>query len=288
MKISLEGPEALEVTAHCARRRLRFSSCHACADVCSAQALTISSGRLEIDPSKCTGCGECLFACPAQAIRGVSPIIRYISGQALVAPFSATPPGVEEMLLWHREYSIRYIAMHPEKMPGWMLNVARLNLRLRLYGEPSWSFTAPEENEILAGRRAFLRAKRDNVSAVAVPPGKRRLRNLYPNYQDYSPVIDRQRCSLCLACVRVCAEKVFRLEQGEFKTLAACCSGCGDCAATCLQGAIDIKESVEPAMVAKMAVDSRECLVCRQAFFSFSPGETRCPLCRQHSYGMRG
>ena len=53
---------------------LQGISCRACEDVCEARAIRF---RLQpggkavptLDQSQCTGCGECAFTCPAQAVR---------------------------------------------------------------------------------------------------------------------------------------------------------------------------------------------------------------------------
>jgi len=45
------------------------TGCGACADVCSAQAISLDEGRSVIDAALCVGCASCLAACPEGAIQ---------------------------------------------------------------------------------------------------------------------------------------------------------------------------------------------------------------------------
>nr|VUD27710.1 polyferredoxin [Salmonella sp. NCTC 7297] len=42
--VNLTIDPAIDVTQACVRRRFRFSSCRACADVCPAQAFSLAQG----------------------------------------------------------------------------------------------------------------------------------------------------------------------------------------------------------------------------------------------------
>lgn len=42
--VNLTIDPAVDVTQACVRRRFRFSSCRACADVCPAQAFSLAQG----------------------------------------------------------------------------------------------------------------------------------------------------------------------------------------------------------------------------------------------------
>lgn len=61
----------------------RGIECRLCGDACDARALRFVPRRggvaaLQVDPARCTGCGECLSRCPVGAL-------------ALVRPAAATP-----------------------------------------------------------------------------------------------------------------------------------------------------------------------------------------------------
>lgn len=56
-------------TARCTRYRHHRSTCRACADACPRNAIAVT-GRVDIDPARCTGCGACTCACPNEALAG--------------------------------------------------------------------------------------------------------------------------------------------------------------------------------------------------------------------------
>lgn len=85
--VNLTIDPAIDVTQACVRRRFRFSSCRACADVCPAQAFSLAQGQVSIDTTRCIACGDCLFVCPVDAIIGVKPVKRFVQGDTLVGPF---------------------------------------------------------------------------------------------------------------------------------------------------------------------------------------------------------
>lgn len=71
----LEGRELLEEETLCLNLRGRGEHCRRCASACHADALSLSPDVLEVDHARCTGCGGCVPACPAGALRlsGFSP-----------------------------------------------------------------------------------------------------------------------------------------------------------------------------------------------------------------------
>lgn len=51
----------------CVRYRFRYSQCSRCAESCPSDALAPGEEGVELDASRCTGCGLCVPACPAGA-----------------------------------------------------------------------------------------------------------------------------------------------------------------------------------------------------------------------------
>ncbi|VUC76094.1 polyferredoxin [Salmonella enterica] len=88
--VNLTIDPAVDVTQACVRRRFRFSSCRACADVCPAQAFSLAQGQVSIDTTRCIACGDCLFVCPVDAIIGIKPVKRFVQGDTLVGAVFAT------------------------------------------------------------------------------------------------------------------------------------------------------------------------------------------------------
>lgn len=173
--VNLAIDPAIDVTQACVRRRFRFSSCRACADVCPAQTFSLAQGQVSIDTTRCIACGNCLFVCPVDAITGIKPVKRFVQGDTLVGPFSLQAPTVDELLLWHSQYGIRFIDIAVERSAQWLMALAGLNLALRRYGEPCWSFKHVDDAEINASRaRCFmcratplLRAPSNRVNGVS-------------------------------------------------------------------------------------------------------------------------
>lgn len=159
--VNLTIDPAVDVTQACVRRRFRFSSCRACANVCPAQAFSLAQGQVSIDTTRCIACGDCLFVCPVDAITGIKPVKRFVQGDTLVGPFSLQAPTVDELLLWHSQYGIRFIDIAVERSAQWLMALAGLNLALRRYGEPGWSFKHVVGAEINASRRTLFHVPRD-------------------------------------------------------------------------------------------------------------------------------
>jgi len=64
--------------------------CRECAEACPHEAISLESGRVQIDPLLCTACGLCVGACPAEALEadpeGVArAILDAPAGLAMVA-----------------------------------------------------------------------------------------------------------------------------------------------------------------------------------------------------------
>jgi heterodisulfide reductase subunit A len=54
-------------------------------------------------------------------------------------------------------------------------------------------------------------------------------------------VVDRDRCAVCLTCVRLCPYNVPRIENGAAVIEPTACQGCGTCAAECPAGALSLE-----------------------------------------------
>ncbi|EAZ5843162.1 4Fe-4S dicluster domain-containing protein, partial [Salmonella enterica] len=211
--VNLTIDPAVDVTQACVRRRFRFSSCRACADVCPAQAFSLAQGQASIDTTRCIACGDCLFVCPVDAITGIKPVKRFVQGDTLVGPFSLQAPTVDELLLWHSQYGIRFIDIAVERSAQWLMALAGLNLALRRYGEPGWSFKYVVGAEINASRRTLFHVPRDAITPCAVEPGKRRLRQAFSAFSECVPEISPQECRMCGACWRSCPENAIQFDD---------------------------------------------------------------------------
>ncbi len=52
----------------CAHSRNRQPGCHACIDICSAEAISSAGDHIKVSPQLCAGCGACTTVCPSGAL----------------------------------------------------------------------------------------------------------------------------------------------------------------------------------------------------------------------------
>ena len=62
-----------EILSSCTRHRSHHSNCAKCVEACEKQAISINNGKPVMDHSKCVQCGDCMAACPVQAVAGILP-----------------------------------------------------------------------------------------------------------------------------------------------------------------------------------------------------------------------
>ncbi len=63
MNLEMAGSIRLE-TDKCLNRLYRGIECRTCVEQCPAKALSLDSGKLQMDEEACVGCGQCLTHCP--------------------------------------------------------------------------------------------------------------------------------------------------------------------------------------------------------------------------------
>ena len=285
--VALSFGPAMDVTQECVRRRFRHASCRACADVCPAQVFSFSDTGVLIEESFCIECGDCLFVCPTEAITGIAPRKRFRLGDTLVGPFTARAPTIDELLLWHAVFGVRFISLEAEQYPGWMMALAGLNLALRRRGEATWGFRSRQKREVNAARRALIHIPQEEVTACAVPPGKRMQRKAFPGISESDIVVDAGKCALCGACWRSCTENAIRFEQNALVIEAARCTGCGACEAVCQHGSLTVANKEAQATITTHPALAATCTACHRPFWSFHPEQKQCALCLHHPHGMR-
>lgn len=88
----------------CAHSRNRKVGCHACIDVCSAQAIASSGDRIQVNPHLCVGCGACTTVCPSGALGYAYPAASH-TGKRLKAALAAyaSAGGQQAVILLHSE-----------------------------------------------------------------------------------------------------------------------------------------------------------------------------------------
>ncbi|ELY4524465.1 4Fe-4S binding protein [Cronobacter turicensis] len=268
------------VSARCARKRLPRSRCDYCVTRCPTGALALHHHEVILAPECCTGCGICLFVCPADALEYLSPLMRRHRDGVLLGPFML-PVATEELMLWHTHYAIRAVAVDVTQHPHWLRPLAELNLWLQRRGEPGWRCVtvSPETGE---ARRRLVRLEGTRVPHDAA---ERRAAGAFST--TYRTTLDATRCLLCGACGRVCARSAIRFSEPSVTLDSSRCDGCGDCAAVCPVEAAEVVEG-EAVPPVRMALYTAPCERCGEPWRAWQPGEKHCPVCRRHAFSMRG
>ncbi|KAB8307752.1 ferredoxin [Rouxiella chamberiensis] len=270
----------------CVRNQLPLNPCQACVDVCGAGVIKVNNGKIEIETAGCTACGACLFACPAGAIEGITPPERAYRDGCLTMPLSLSAPSVNELLMWHVQHQIRGVEMETGAHSGWLMAVAALNIWLKKTGEPLWNLQPPSEETQQGSRRHWLRIKDDSRQTGYVTPGGRARRASFPQVTEYRIVLEREKCSLCGACARVCPESAIHISNTSFTLNAEKCTGCGNCETLCFEKAIGVEKDIAAGLEI-LETTGAVCTTCRRPFTAWSAEENRCPVCRKHSFNMR-
>ncbi|ELY3468768.1 4Fe-4S binding protein [Cronobacter universalis] len=270
------------VGARCARKRLRRSRCDDCVTRCPTGALSIHNHEVVLAPERCTGCGICLFVCPADALENLSPLARCHRDGVLLGPFTL-PVAAEELLLWHSHYAIRAVAADLTRDSHWLRPLAELNLRLQQRGEPGWQCVAVSP----AAGEAKRRLLRPGGARARVPHDAAARRAVGAFLSAYAVTLDATRCLLCGACGRACASGAIRFSEQAVTLDSTRCDGCGDCAAVCPVDAITITEGDAGPLI-RRALHHARCERCGEPWRAWLPGEKHCPVCRRHGFNMRG
>lgn len=71
--------------SRCVASRHRASSCRACVEACSCEALRFEAGRIAVDALACNGCLACAGVCPTEAISAEGRSDKALSKEADVA-----------------------------------------------------------------------------------------------------------------------------------------------------------------------------------------------------------
>jgi len=276
-----------EILSSCTRHRSHHSNCVNCVDACEKQAISIKNGKPVIEDSKCIQCGDCMPACPVQAIAGILPQ-RKIKENRLIISDDQFPTTTELLILHHK--GIRSIVFEDESFAQkWKQRMEQVNEMLMDLEESPFSVSigSVEDEEFYSRRALFSLWKKESKSLMKqMTPAKWRfnqqalnLRQYYLDYQFTKLTIDTDKCTLCPVCERICEQKCFAIQDGQFTISAQNCSSCHLCADICPEKAITIEEKITKIKSIQHTVYENKCQTCHQPFRTLHKQETTCPIC---------
>src|SRR6476661_4573670 len=122
-----------EILSSCTRHRSHHSTCTKCVETCERQAISIINGKPVMDHSKCVQCGECMAACPVQAVAGILPKRKIKQNHLIIT--NRQFPTIKELLILYKK-GIHFIIFEDESfIQECMGRVQRVNQMLIELGE---------------------------------------------------------------------------------------------------------------------------------------------------------
>lgn len=268
----------LVITAGCLRKKYAFSSCQRCITVCDTRVLTVTDNGVQLDEPDCCQCGRCVVACPVNAIVGVPPA-RHSESGCLVS--SAAPePSLKELLLYYAAgvSTIRIASEHS----GWWRSARRANACLALMEKPPFRLEASTHRDepLNHARRALfgLRRLADALNPVAITLTP--LPQAFPGFQFTRLEVEASRCSLCLACVRVCPTGAISVSVNALTFDGARCNDCQLCQDACPARAIALIPEIRPLRLTHFRIHFNACSACGEPYAALRASAGRCPPCQ--------
>jgi ferredoxin len=282
-----------EILSSCTRHRSHHSHCTKCVDACEKQAISINNGKPVMDHSKCVQCGDCMAACPVQAIAGILPKRKIKQNSLMIS--DGDFPTTTELLILHKK-GIRSITFEEESfIQKWMPRIEQVNVMLMELGESPYSIsTDPVEEEEMCSRREFFSLwKKESQSLMKqMIPAKWRFNhnalNLHQYYTDFqftNLTIDIDKCSLCNVCVRICDQKCFAIQEEHFSLFMQGCTSCGLCADICPEKAILLEEKITKTKEINLPIYEKKCQACHHTFKTVREQDEICTTCAKLKHG---
>lgn len=298
----------------CVHALLPHASCRACVEACPRAAWVLDDDGLGLDTSACDPCGLCVPACPRGAIALPRPVVilhdPHGFGSAWLACEKAEPCALAPIPCAHAlgvadldrmsEEGVRTLTVLTGPCEACARNGGRSDLfaagdlHSRISASQGRAGVAVKRLDPRSFDRLLARAREDHER---IDRGRRRLfgalvssRATRPEsiaaeapLSRYQPVIDRQTCVACDACIRICPDEALALGAGAKRTYVIrpeACSGCRLCLDVCDRGAMALT-APGPAKMAELPLDSGRCRACGVVYFTLTgTGAAGSGLCR--------
>ena len=264
------------------RSKSKNATCHTCVDACASGALlTTESGSLHLHASACNQCGACVVACPVKAIEGNLPI-RKTEEQTLFEDNKALLT-VKELLLYHQR-AYRHVVIESE-VSQWYTVIKQANEMLTRLAQPLLTFLFDPDvitEQISKSRRAFLRVDLLNKSKTSsdIKIENQLLPQAFADYQFFTVKLDKESCSLCSACLRLCPTFAIKYEQQQFVIDNGRCVGCKSCEDGCPEQSLKVQESIQSKTISRTPFVFNICSECKQNYLALSNNHALCTPCK--------
>lgn len=284
------------VSSLCSRYQSTRSTCQKCIDICLFDAIHFQNGTPVIDQKKCTECGYCITECPQNAIEGFIPKRTIIQGRLLVT--EGPPPSIREMLGFHKKGVLVIVSEQKPLHLEWQQAIEKSNNLLKELGAQPFSIIYEKittEERAYTRREVFSFLRRETQSTIKeMTPAKWRfnhenleLSKLYPNHQFAEITIATDKCTLCMACQKLCHKGVLQINDSHFTIAAQACSNCKLCQDICPESAITIEEKIKPATEVNYPTYTKVCQTCNKPFQTFQKDQMSCMICEKRArYGQ--
>jgi len=276
-----------EILSSCTRHKSHHSNCSKCVDVCEKQAISFTKGKPVINHSECLQCGECMAACPVQAVAGILPK-REIKQNCLMIS-DRHFPTITELLILHKKGVHSIIFEDEAFIQEWNYRVERVNEMLLELGESPFSISTDsvESEDVCSRRELFSLWKKESKSLMKqMTPAKWRfnhnaldLRQYYTDFQFTTITVDTDKCTLCAVCKRICDQKCFDIQEGHFSLSLQECNSCGLCADICPEAAIVVEEQIIKTKEIHFPVYEKTCKACNHSFKTVREHDEICTIC---------
>ncbi len=284
----------------CAHSRSSKVGCNQCLEVCSTGAITPDGDHVKVDPHLCMGCGGCATVCPSGAMTYAYPRVPEIGARLKrVLSVYTQAGGKDACLLLHNSGESRaLIARLARRGKGLPARVIPLEvhhaastgmdvlLAALAYGAGQVAVLATRKEAAEYGDAVKKQMGFADTIANELGYGGTHFRLIAkqaPKPQEeiklgagapYGQVlVNRQACTLCMACVGACPESalVDGRDQPMLKFIERNCVQCGLCEKTCPENAITLAPRLLLTPQAKQEVTLNEaepynCVRCGKPF----------------------
>ncbi|MDF2859683.1 MAG: hypothetical protein K0Q87_5534, partial [Neobacillus sp.] len=278
-----------EILPSCTRNVSPHSTCEKCVESCDPNAIVLVNKKPVINYKKCIECGDCISACPVQAIAGIYPNRTIIQNELVIQ--GQKIPKVKELLILYKKGIKSIVAETPFLIKSWKVRIDEANALLKQLNEAPFSISVKtnEEERCYSRRDLFTLWKNESKSVVKqVAPAKWRfnqndfhLPKYYRDYQFAKITIDIEKCLLCTACTKLCENKCFNIGDEHFSLFSQGCSSCQLCVDTCPEKAIIVEGQISRAKENLLPIYKKVCKVCDKTYSTISEHDEKCVACRK-------